>query len=72
MDKVNVLIETYINDIASSLNSLKEPKYIYDNNDSNSNDSKTKDRTISPISDDKPYEEVKKLCRVHKRTINSN
>lgn len=72
MDEVNDLIKTYINDIASSLISLKELKYIYDNNDSNPNDSKTKDRTISPISDDHPYEEAKKLCRVRKRTINSN
>lgn len=71
-DKVNTLIEAYIHDIASSIISLKELKHTYDSNDNNSNDSKTKDRTISPISDGLPCDKTKKFCLVRKRTINSN
>lgn len=72
MDKVNTLIEAYIHDIASSIISLKELKHTYDSNDNNSNDSKTKDRTISPISNGLPCDKTKKVCLVRKRTINSN
>lgn len=72
MDKVNSLIETYIHDIASSIISLKELKHTYDGNNNNSNDFKTKDRTISPISDGLPCDKTKELCLIRKRTINSN